>query len=44
MSKTPKISVLDMTLNYLIARLQFESFGESGVLFNYHYSQVDSDL
>ena len=43
-SFTDHISVLDMTLNYLMVRLQSWSFGECAVPLQCHYSQVHSDL
>ena len=40
---TATMSVLDMTLNHLIVKLQSWSFGECGVPLHCHYSQVHSD-
>ena len=39
----PLTNVLDMTLNHLIVRLQLSRFGECGVLFHCHCSQVYPD-
>ena len=35
--------VLDMTLNYLMVRLQFWGYGECGLPLHFHYSKVHSD-
>ena len=40
----PSMSILDMTLNYLMLRLQSWSSGKCGVPLHCHYSQVHSDL
>ena len=41
--RLPPTSVLDMTLNYLIMKLQSWNFGKCGVPVCCHYSQVHSD-
>ena len=43
MGKTPQTIVLDMTLNYLMVRLQSWSFGGCRIHFHCHCSQVHSD-
>ena len=40
---SPLSSILDMTLNYLLMKLQSWSFGRCGVPLHCHYSQVHSD-
>ena len=41
---SPSTCVLDMALNNLMVWLQFWRFGDYGVLFHFHCSQVRSDL